>query len=120
VSSPQPPDYSAVVRALIRANRELTDALERVVGPPALPSFIPTPFQQEILAALKGKGLRTDALVAKLECGRSRLYADPGGLPELQENGLVSHHKRVGYYRPDAPPTDCGPPVADQDRENAG
>lgn len=100
-------DLGAVVRSLIRANRELADALEKVVGPADLSAaFVPTDNQQAILAALKGKALRTDAIANKVTCNRRSLFKDPGGLPELIEEGLVSHHRRVGYYRPDAPPPD--------------
>lgn len=69
---------------------------------PAEP-FIPTPYQQAILEALEGKALRTDGL-ANLVGDRSRLFRHPGGLKELQEQGLVAHHKRLGFYRPDVPP----------------
>jgi hypothetical protein len=64
--------------------------------------FVPSIFQESILEALEGKGLRTDALGAAVG-DRSRLYK-PGGLKELQAQGWVSHHPRVGYYRKDAPP----------------
>lgn len=77
--------------------------LETTLPPAAESAFVPTPFQADILAALEGKGLRTDALAAKVG-DRRRLFKDPGGIPELQEQGLVSHHRRVGYYRPDFPP----------------
>lgn len=66
--------------------------------------FIPNAFQMGILDALEGRALRTDALGAEVG-DRGRLFRRPGGLPELQEQGLVAHHKRVGYYRPD-----CSPP----------
>jgi len=33
---------------------------------------------------------------------RRRLFK-AGGLKELKEIGLVAHHRRLGYYRPDAP-----------------
>jgi len=65
--------------------------------------FVPTAYQEAILDALEGKALRTDALAAKVG-DRSRLFRNPGGLKELQEQGLVSHHSRRGYFRPDAPP----------------
>lgn len=105
VSVQEGQDLRPVVRALLDANKRLTDALEQVIGPAPAPDFVPSDFQRDILAALNGKGLRTDALAAKVG-NRRKLFADPGGLPELQEEGLVSHHKRVGYYRPDAPPPD--------------
>lgn len=66
--------------------------------------FVPDPFQTAILTALEGKALRTDAL-ASVVGDRSRLFRKPtGGIPELRKEGLVDHHSRLGYYRPDAPP----------------
>lgn len=64
--------------------------------------FVPSPFQKAILEALEGKALRTDALGAAVG-DRGRLYKT-NGLKELLERGIVEHHKRLGYYRPDAPP----------------
>ncbi len=116
---PDVPDLGAVFRLMRMAranaenirhaaevNRQLIDSLAEFLGPEPLPEFIPTEFQQELLRALKGKALRTDALAAKLDCPSSRLFKHPGGLPELQEHGLVAHNKRLGYYRPDAPPAE--------------
>lgn len=72
--------------------------------PPSNPAqFVPTPFQKGILKALDGKALRTEAL-ADAVGNRSRLFRHPGGLKELRERGLVSHHQRLGYYRADALP----------------
>lgn len=65
-------------------------------------AFIPNPFQQAILDALEGKALRTDALGAAVG-DRARLYR-PNGLRELRDHGLVAHHERLGFFRPDAPP----------------
>ncbi|HEY7427447.1 MAG TPA: hypothetical protein VH682_24650 [Gemmataceae bacterium] len=65
--------------------------------------FVPTPFQEGILDALEGKALRSDPLGAAVGDKR-RLYRHPGGLQELREEGLVDHHARLGYFRPDAPP----------------
>jgi hypothetical protein len=65
--------------------------------------WIPTATQQTILDALEGRGLRTDDL-AHAVGSRSQLYRRPGGLPELQDRGIVKHHPKVGFYRPDAPP----------------
>lgn len=65
--------------------------------------FVPTPFQKGILQALNGQALRTDDLAHKVG-NRRKLFIHPGGLRELQDHSLVAHHKRLGYYRPDAPP----------------
>jgi hypothetical protein len=32
------------------------------------------------------------------------MYRRPGGLHELRDEGLIDHHPKLGYYRPDAPP----------------
>jgi hypothetical protein len=93
-------------RQLLEQAKQLTETLEGLL-PPEKPhpisTFVPNAFQRGILASLEGKALRTDALGHAVR-GRSRLFNDPGGLPELQDQGLVCHHRRVGYYRPDAPP----------------
>lgn len=73
--------------------------------------FIPTPFQQSILDSLDGKALRTDALGAKTN--RNQLFKT-NGLKELIEQGLVKHHKRIGYYRPDAPPPELQEPSSEE------
>ncbi len=99
-----------MIRALVEAQRQLLDALERSLPPtPEEPRFVPTDMQQRILAALNGRSLRTDALAAKVNVNRRTLFKDPGGLGELVEEGLVAHHKRVGYWHPDAPPPDLPP-----------
>lgn len=61
-----------------------------------------TPEKVAALEALDGKAMRTDALAAAVG-DRSRLFK-AGGLEELQQQGLVKHHKRLGFYRPDALP----------------
>lgn len=95
-----------MARTLLRVTQDMAKLLERRL-PSAPPKFIPTPFQSDILAALDGRGLRTDALCHLVAGGsKSNLYRDPGGLPELIEHGLVANHPRVGYYRPDAKPDD--------------
>lgn len=105
--APDPHDLAASLRAMIAANRAMADALERMLPKPVekpAPVFVPTDLQQRILDALAGKALRTDALWQRCDCNRRSLFNDPGGLPELQEQGLVAHHARTGYYRPDCPP----------------
>jgi hypothetical protein len=65
--------------------------------------FIPNPFQQLILEKLDGRALRTDGLCTKTS-ERRQLFRKKGGIHELKRVGLVAHHERVGFYRPDAPP----------------
>lgn len=102
-----------IARSLLRQNQELAKIVEQMLPlPPA--RFIPNPFQEEILAALDGKGLRTDALCLLVAGGSKHgLYRargeGGGGLLELMEQGLVANHPRVGYYRPDAPPGEFSP-----------
>ena len=64
--------------------------------------FVPSPFQEAILEALDGKALKTQALGAAAG-DKSRLYK-PHGLQELRDRGMVEHHDRLGFWRPDAPP----------------
>lgn len=100
------PDYGDIARRLARLTKDALDLIQTCLPaekPAELPAFLPNAFQQAILAALDRVALRTDALAQKVG-SRSRLFVDPGGLPELQEEGLVAHHKRIGFYRPDSPP----------------
>jgi hypothetical protein len=66
--------------------------------------FVPTPLQAAILAALMRRALRTDALARACSVSSSRLFAPSGGIKELRKRGLVRHHRRLGFYRPNAPP----------------
>ncbi len=75
----------------------------------AVEPWVPTDAQACILEALAGAALRTDALATKSGVARSQLFRHPGGLKEMQERGLVAHHSRVGYYRPDCPPDELQP-----------
>jgi len=54
------------------------------------------------MRALDGVALRTDKLAAIVGGKRDRL--DKDGLVPLQRQGLVCSHRRLGFYRPDAPP----------------
>ena len=67
-------------------------------------TFIPTQLQEDVLTALDGRALRTDALAHRCHGNRRSLFRDPGGLHELRRQGLVDHHHRIGYYRADALP----------------
>ena len=92
----------------IRVDVPEEESRQRPSGPspaPTLPPtrFVPTPFQKGILQALDGQALRTDDLAHEVG-NRRKLFIHPGGLRELQAQGLVAHHNRLGYYRPDAPP----------------
>lgn len=64
---PDPSDRAAIRsllaahRALIESHRALCEAMEKAL-PAAEPGFLPTDFQRDILAALKGKALRRRTL----------------------------------------------------------
>lgn len=73
-------------------------------GPAAEDVWVPTDAQACILEALDGKALRSDALAHRADVDRRTLFRRPGGLQELRDRGLVEHHDRLGYYRPDCPP----------------
>jgi hypothetical protein len=68
------------------------------------PPFIPTERQQKILDILNGKSKKLDQLAELLKVVPTTLSGRD--LKELKEAGRVRHCKRVGYYRPDAPPPD--------------
>jgi hypothetical protein len=63
--------------------------------------FVPLANQKQVLEALDGKAFRRDALARELGCEPSQLTRY---INELREEGLVDHHRRIGYYRPDALP----------------
>ncbi|HZT80909.1 MAG TPA: sigma-70 family RNA polymerase sigma factor [Gemmataceae bacterium] len=65
--------------------------------------FVPTALQRAILTALDRRALRTDALAVAAGYSRRQLFT-PRGLLEMKERGLVAHHPRLGFYRPDAVP----------------
>lgn len=71
-------------------------------GSRAAAEFEPTDYQAEILVALEGRALRTDALAAQTSKDRRSLFTE-GGLKGLIAAGWVRHDKR-GYFRPDTPP----------------
>ena len=120
MTSPQPrlhaltPDRSEVFRilaALADAGEPFSLTLKTAdvlltleVRPLSAVGFVPTRLQQDILAGLAGKSLRTDALAHKCDVDRAQIFRK-GGLPELRERGLVAHHPSIGFYRPDAPPS---------------
>jgi len=89
-----------------RAMDEHIPEVKRTGSESSIP-FVATPFQRGILDALAHKALRTDDLAGEVG-DRRRLFKN-GGIKELMEQGLVAHHKRLGYYRPDAPPPELAP-----------
>jgi len=67
--------------------------------------FVANDFQRQILDALEGCALPKQKLADEV-CGGegTRLYRS-GGINELKAAGKVKNKRRLGYYRPDAPPT---------------
>jgi hypothetical protein len=66
--------------------------------------FIPTQRQRQILEILDGSAKKLAQLAETLRVEQTTLCGRD--LKELKAAGLVRHHKRIGYYRPDAPPPD--------------
>lgn len=89
------------------ATRDVAPATRDVAASPRGP-FVPTAYQRALLRVLAGTALRTDALAGASGGDRRRLFR-PGGLTELRARGLVGHHDRLGYYRPDDPPPELLP-----------
>jgi hypothetical protein len=66
-------------------------------------AFIPTPFHERILNALKGRALTFAALMKRLGVDSKALW--DRGIKPLRAAGLVDNERRVGgYFRHDAPP----------------
>ena len=77
-------------------------------SPPAASGpFIPTPLQKAILAALAGQALKKQALADLICKGEGTVLYREGGIKELRALGLVEHKRRIGFFRPDAPPEDA-------------
>lgn len=69
--------------------------------------FVRTPIHDAILDALNGRALNADELAAASHILRRNLFdrgPRTGPLTELRSNGLVDHHRRLGYFRPDSLP----------------
>jgi hypothetical protein len=96
------PDMSADLRLLrliaVDFHHIVAGGSVRVTTKP----FIPTARQRKILALLKGKAKKLAQLATILKVKEPTLCNRY--LRELREQGLVVHNKRIGYYRPDAPP----------------
>ena len=99
-------DGRRIDQAMPRAPRTATPAPgpASAAAPPVLPPFEPNEMQAAILESLAGVAMRTDALADATGYNRCSLFRKPGGVAELQEQGLICHSKAAGYYRPDAPP----------------
>ena len=76
-------------------------------SPPVRGPFIPTPLQKAILAALAGQALKKQALADLISKGEGTVLYREGGIKELRALGLVEHKRRIGFFRPDAPPEDA-------------
>jgi hypothetical protein len=98
----------------------LEAGLQRLL-PKAPEPFVPTPLQKKILEALDGRALRSEPLANEIKTDKRKLYRQGknlGPLDELEKYGLVTKHRRLGYYRPDRPPPGLvpGPPPANSKR----
>jgi hypothetical protein len=96
------PDISADLRLV----RPIADNFRHIVAGKSdrvtTKPFIPTARQRKILELLDGKTKKLAQLADKLSVGQSTLVGRD--LKELHEQGPIEHSKRIGYYRPDAPP----------------
>jgi hypothetical protein len=78
--------------------------------------------QRDILSALDGKAMKVEALARAVAGGdTSRLYQrsgskTPGRLDELKRTGLIAYSRKIGYFRPDAPPPEAIPPRVSKSR----
>lgn len=69
-------------------------------------SLVLQKFQRSILRALKHRALSHKELAATVSRGDEKRLRKKNGLPELLECSLVAHKRGLGYYRPDAMPSD--------------
>jgi hypothetical protein len=96
------PDMSAHLRLV----RLIADNLRHVVAGESVrvtpKPFVRTVRQRQILDMLDGKSKKLAQLADRLKVKESTLSGRD--LKELREQGLIDHSKRIGYYRPDAPP----------------
>ena len=89
--------------AEIKAIRSVARAVaERVSARTTDKPFFPTSRQRRILDLLDGKTKKLAQLAQVLKVRPSTLSGRD--LKELRARGLVRHDRRIGYYRPDAPP----------------
>lgn len=98
-------DVAKIAHRLAQITQDFASLMEEVVGDlagPQDPVFVPNAFQKAILKALDHQALRTSSLGQRV--GDERRLFRKNGLTELIEEGMVAHHKRIGYYRPDSPP----------------
>jgi hypothetical protein len=95
--------YSPEARA-VRGSR--STGVESTIG--SAGSLILDARQERILEVLEGKALRAQTLADACGFEKNKLYQKRANgsqpLPELVEHGLVIKDRKVGFYRPDAPP----------------
>lgn len=98
-----PVEVIVVLSSGQRARLPVPPAVPAVAAPKAAEPFVPNVIQRAVLDALDGKAM-TSTKLGDLVGDKRRLFKKPGGLEELRAEGLVEHHSRLGYYRPDSPP----------------
>ncbi|MCE9545329.1 MAG: hypothetical protein K8T25_07415 [Planctomycetia bacterium] len=108
-------DMERPARAFEGARALLTQLAFAVAGPRrAVPfgdkqesvPFVMTQLQRAIWIALNGRALKGDALAEEVSGGDKRRLYKRGGIKELTASERVLNKPTVGYYRPDAPPSD--------------
>ncbi len=113
------PDYGADGPSDIAASpKPAADKLRDLEG-----RFVPNAYQIKILDLLDGKSLSSDAIARRLGIDKRQLFKKTSGkghvtfgyLDELKEQGVVGHHDRLGYFRPDRPPLELREDEGDED-----
>jgi hypothetical protein len=97
------PQHSPTGNGTTSASPVITPFGSVVDDMPIVTSLRPTPFQKRMLEALDGQALKGAVLTRKLRCSRSRLYRD--GIDPLKAANLIAVDRKIGYFRPDRPPS---------------
>ena len=79
---------------------QLDEIIEHLAQP-----FVFTERQRAVFEALDGRALRLNELEVKSGYTRGQLYRK-GEMEELEVRGIMKLHPRLGFYRPDRPPSE--------------
>ena len=79
---------------------QLDEIIEHLAQP-----FVFTERQRAVFEALEGRALRLNELEVKSGYTRGQLYRK-GEMEELEVRGIMKLHPRLGFYRPDRPPSE--------------
>ncbi len=107
-----PLDETVPLRTLSDVVKAVLSGEESIIGTSddegSSGDLVLSPLQEEILRVLNGKGMRVETLAKACGVAKNKLYRkDHAGkqpLKELIELGCVIKDRKIGYYRPDAPP----------------